>query len=203
MTDASGRVELLCECWNSLLRKDRGLLEDYRGPLVCLRDAPEYFNLPPLPTLRFDPEVAPNSPSQKANFKDLSEDTLLALRMNVYAEADLDTTAYWAETLMRFCEVRHSSLRKRAVTKCGNRRAAGLHLLQLSAFLLDYGLYVGDARFLNTVLKLADLAWVFRRGALVRHLDKTGTDFISALFQVRLLLITEYAVGCIGERNRI
>ncbi len=198
-----GECQLVGECWKVILQKGQGLLEDYRGPLVHLCEAPSYFNLPPLPTLRFDVEVRSDALSQKASFKNLSEDTLLALRMNIYAKTDLDRTAHWAETLMRFCEVRYSSLRKRAVRKCDNRRAAGLHLLQLSAFLLDYGLYARDIRFLNTVLKLSDLAWIVNRESLVRNLDRTEADFISALFQVRLLLITEYAVRSIGEGKRI
>lgn len=102
--------------------------------------------------------------------------------------------ARWAETNLRFCEVRMSSLEQRASEKCGGRGEARLHVLHLASFLLDQGTRARDARFLNTVLKLLDARWLVRRTAIRGGLAGSGGTLASSLFQLRLLMVAERAL---------
>jgi len=194
MKDLRIHHRLLEQCWEVILRKDTMELADQRAPLVNMEEIVAYFKLQPYPHLRQQIErtsvVQPNQPG----FKNLSEEILLALRQNLYITADMDTVTLWAEKLMRFCEIQFPTLKGRAVAKWGDRSAARLHMLHLAVLLLDYYLYSKDLRFLNTVLKLADSGWLISGKTLLRDLKEGKGSFVSALFQFRILLITEYAL---------
>jgi len=180
--------------WDVIFRKESRLLEDDRGPLVYLRGSEEFFGLRRLPPLRFAIEADIHVQSESVAFKHLSATDIRVLRKNMFAGSDTNITARWAETLMRFCEVRHSTLKQRAVAKWGSEQAAQLSFLEIAAFLLDYYYCTKDIRFVNTVLKLADSRWILQEGRIHRNLFRGGRRFLSALFQVRLLLMTECAI---------
>jgi hypothetical protein len=182
------------DCWNVILQKDSRLFNDSRLPLFNIHDYLAYFKLPPLPPMEMKMDAATDIRSTEPGFSNLTDEILIGLRCNIYAGTKLDTVALWAEKLMRFCEIRYATLKQRSVEKWNNPTSAQLHLLHLSVFFLDYAVCANDARFLNTILKLADLKWVIHTKTIKQKLSSVDQDFVSALFQFRILLITEYAM---------
>jgi hypothetical protein len=163
-------------------------------PLEHLEPCLAAFGLEPIVLPTMELKAAPEMFSKDASFKESSHAVLLSLRQCLYEAKGMPTVANWADKLMRFCEVRLSSLRQRALEKCGNSADAGLLMLHLSAFLLDYALYSKDTRYLNTALKLADLHWVVNERSIPRKLNGNPKDVTSALFQFRVLLMIEYGM---------
>lgn len=179
--------------WNILAGMDATLLADPRGPLIHLNGSEACFGLPALPELPFNPSAQLLS-RVKPSFKNLEMDNLAFLRGNLYTGMDSRITADWAEALLRFCEIQAPALKKKALEKWPEPASARLGFLQIAAFLLDYHFHSGDLRFLNTVLKLCDLTWILRAGTLRKSLRRSGPGWVAASFQVRLLLMTEYAL---------
>ncbi len=130
---------------------------------------------------------------KKPNFKDLTNEDLEFLRNCVYHNVFCDETFLWAETLMRFCEVRYNSLKKRAKQKCQNLLTAKLLMLHLSSFLLDQAISQHDVRYLNTVLKLCDIKWIFNPNQLQKNVSKNQQISSCDLLEFRVMLLTEYA----------
>jgi hypothetical protein len=188
------KLEILKEWWDSILEKESILPKQQGGPLVNLRESERYFSLQPLAQQGFPNPVQLHFPSKAPAFKNLSPNDPADLRWCVYVGEKLPDVSLWAEKLMRYCEINHSILRKRALSKCGDSRSAQLEMLQVGAFLLDFYYFSGDARFLNTVLKLCDLNWVVNERSILRNLRSGGPELTPALFQVRLLLMSEHAL---------
>jgi hypothetical protein len=180
--------------WASIQMIDMKLITSENQPLWNLEPCLQSFGLDPLSLPALSREVAPEVFSKDASFKESSDAILLSLRQCLYDAKEMPSVSNWADKLMRFCEIRLPSLRQRAVEKCGSRNAANLLMLQVSAFMLDYALYSKDARYLNTVLKLADLRWVVDERSIPRKLNGNPQDVASALFQFRVLLVIEYAM---------
>lgn len=181
------------DCWKVILQKDIRLLNDARLPLINIQDYLAYFKLSSLPSMELKTDAAPDIHSTEPGFANLTDEILLGLRYHIYAGTELETVAGWAEKLMRFCEIRYATIKQRSLEKWNDPVSAQLGMLHLSAFLLDYALCANDVRFLNTVLKLADLKWIMNTRAIKKKLSD-GKDLISALFQFRILLMTEYAM---------
>ena len=189
------------DCWDVILQKDTRLLNDARLPLINIQDSLAYFKLSPLPPMELKMDAAPDIHSTEPGFANLTDEILLWLRYHIYTGAELDTVALWVEKLMRFCEIRYATLKQRSVEKWNDPASAQMGMLHLSAFLLDYALCANDVRFLNTVLKLADLKWIVNTKTIEKKLSD-GKYLVSALFQFRILLMTEYAMqqlrkGCV------
>lgn len=173
-------------------------LEDDRGPLIHLEECYPLFDLQPLPVLRFEvksgAQVIPVEPS----FKHVTPQALVYLRKELYETENTERVSLWAERLMRFCEVRYGDLYQRARQKGLNKTEAQLLFLQIAAFLLDFYQASGDLRFLNTVLKLNDLGWILQPRRIAQQLGQTGVSVLIALFQVRLIIVSEYAMQRLG-----
>jgi hypothetical protein len=187
--------EKLSHDWDQILKLDSGLLTDYSAPLAGIDDALLGFGLTPLPEFSFNPPISPEMETAQPSFKYLNEGILLSLRKSLYRQSETETVSLWAEKLMRFCEIRFATLKKRAIEKWTDAQAAQLNMLHLSAFLLDYYRSSKDLRYLNTVLKLADLGWIIDPKSLARNLTKTHDKAITSLFQFRILLLSEYALA--------
>lgn len=129
--------------------------------------------------------------SKDANFKDLRHTDLLDLRYCIYTGESIETVAVWAETLLRFCEVRMASLKKRTVEKCGSLIDGQLILLHLAAFLLDYGEQTGDLRYLNAALKLADQKWIMDDSMIKHRLHGNAKEVSCALLHFRAAVLME------------
>ena len=191
--------KLIRDYWTIIAQKDRSGPEHYLKPLSHLEKFLAAFGLSVnQPNLNL---VAPvqNIGDVKPAFKNLTDEILLQLRYEVYAQKEPEQVSPWAEKLMRFCEVRYHDLEKRTVAKLGDRAAARLHFLHLMVFLMDYGVFSGDPRYLNIVLKLERQRWAFDESAIKKALSSRGAEFLAGLFHFRLLLLTEYGLSRISK----
>ncbi|MEO0248566.1 MAG: hypothetical protein ABIN58_03270 [candidate division WOR-3 bacterium] len=189
-------VVFIRECWETILRQEQSLCGAPYFPLAGMKDCLADFDLPCLPCTEALP-AAPAAVSLPAPaFRALTEEGLLQLRSDCYARTNLTIVTAWAEALMRFCEVRLASLRKRARAQWKGKAAVRLNLLHLAVFLMDYCLLAKDMRFLNTVLKLSDQKWLFKPKKLRAALKKGDP---AALFELRVLLMTDYVLRRLEE----
>jgi hypothetical protein len=170
-------------------------LSDPRLPLEHIGACLEFFDLKPLQSGRKRFVEKSKIFTSDPSFKALDHDILLDLRYYLYTGEALDSTAVWAEKLLRFCEVRLNSLRQRAKEKCGNLHEGRYLMLHLAAFLLDYAEYAKDLRYLNTVLKLLDQKWLFDARSIQTGLHGKEGEVPAALLEFRLLLVTECMLG--------
>ena len=184
----------IADCWGVILRTDPALLNHRLRPLASLEPCMHYFGLSPM---QLDGETLPRAdiPAVAPGFKPLTDDILLSLRQHLVDRSDLTFVDLWAEKLLRFVELRRRSLRSRAVSKCGHAAAARLHVLHVACFLMDYAAFSRDVRFLNTALKIADMGWVLHRQTIMKNLSTRDDRFIAALFQFRLVLMSEWAIA--------
>lgn len=179
------------DLWRSIGALTDAQLNDPRLPLEHL-DAPlRYFGLDPLQSGRKRFIKESQVFTKDANFKDLRHEDLLDLRYLLYTRESSETAAFWAEKLLRFCEVRLNSLRQRSKEKCGNLYEGKILVLHLAAFLLDYAEFSHDLRYLNTVLKLLDQNWLFDARSIQTRLRGKPDQVAAALFEFRLLIVTE------------
>ena len=182
------------DCWDAIQRNVGTALFEYPWPLSNIQDCLRHFDLPPLPSAASDIKGIPDMGPAEPSFGNLTDDALIWLRQQIYADAQMERVASWAEKLMRFCEIRYSVLKKRSLVKCGCRARARLHLLHLSIFFLDYGLRVKDLRFLSTALKLADMKWLTNPATLAKRLKNNNRNIVAALFEFKMMLITGHAL---------
>ncbi len=195
--------EAIRDTWQLITHLPPERLNDPYLPLEHLDGSLHYFQLEPIQSgkKRFNKESAVFS--KDANFKDLQHTDLLDLRYCIYTAESLDTVTIWAETLLRFCEVRLASLKKRATEKCGSLVDAQLITLHLMAFLLDYGGQTGDLRFLNTALKLADQKWIMDDSTLKRRLRGDENEVSCALLQFRAALVIEHWMAILNGEGTL
>jgi hypothetical protein len=179
--------ELINKSWASIQKLDIKIHDNKFGSLIHLENCISFFNLSPLPEISFNPQFNKDVSSIEPSFKNLSNEILLILRLSIYNETNMEVIAAWAEKIMRFCELRYGSLKNRSVKKCGNINAAQLHMLLLTSFLLDYADDSKDMRFLNIVLKLMDLKWIYNKINLINAKIADVNEFL----QCRLLIKTE------------
>ncbi|MGD9128609.1 MAG: hypothetical protein PVH19_14625 [Planctomycetia bacterium] len=180
--------------WEIILQKHETIQTETRMPLRNLEPYLAYYNLALQPFADPQKKTSPEMEigDDPPSFKNLSETTLLALRTHLQTASHLDITEIWAEKLMRFCEIRYRTLKKRAMDKCKNLATAQNHLLHLMVFLLDYGCQTDDLRFFNIVLKMADLPWLVNPKTILTLLHQEDEAIVLALFQFRILLIKTY-----------
>jgi hypothetical protein len=192
--------KLVSRWWKILLHVDHDILGDSSMPFVNMGECIEHFRLalPELP--KPSPDRGGDKKLPEPGFDNLTQPILVTLRRVVFSNGDKTFTSAWAEKLLRYGEVRFSSLSSRARRKWGTRQTARLNFLQLAAFLLDYGAQQGDLRFLNITLKFIDQKWLFNIRSIKRCLRGNRETALAALFQIRILLMTEtiidkYKVG--------
>jgi hypothetical protein len=186
--------KLLSRWWKILLHLEDDLLHDPCMPLVNLDSCLEHFHLalPALPIPK--PDSTDGKELPEPGFENLTLSILDHLRKSHYAGLEKPVTAAWAEKLLRFCEIRSSSLSTRTRRKWGNHQIARLNFLQVTTFLLDYGKDQGDLRFLNIILKLTNQKWLFNTRGIIRGLRGNRETALAALFQIRILLLSEYLI---------
>ncbi len=190
--------KLVRQWWERVLALHIQDLEHDRGPLIHLEECYPLFDLQPLPALRFEVESDAQMIPVEPSFKHVTQQALVCLRKELYETKNTGRVSLWAEKLMRFCEVRYGDLYQRARQKGLNKTEAQLLFLQIAAFLLDFYRASGDLRFLNTVLKLSDLGWILQPRKIAKQLGQTGVSVLIALFQIRLIIISEYAMQRLG-----
>jgi len=185
--------------WRLIQEKAPELVMDRRAPLAHTAQAAAYFNLPELPATEPVQVQQVSLDGLTPSFKDLTSEILFGLRERLYRAGELETVRSWAEKLMRYCEIYLPGLEQRVLKKCGGSLDARLLVLQLAVFLLDASLVYQDLRYLNTVLKLLDQRWLVNPGQVLGELTRraaggTTTVALAAAFQVRLFLVSEYAL---------
>jgi hypothetical protein len=186
--------KLLSQWWKTLLHLDDDLLHDPSMPLVNMDRCLEHFHLA-LPALSIPkPDKTDVKALPEPGFENLTLSILDHLRKSQYAGREKPITAAWAEKLLRFCEIRSSSLSARARKKWENHQSARLNFLQVTTFLLDYGIQQGDLRFFNITLKLINQKWLFNPRGILRGLRGNRKTALAALFQIRILLLSEYLI---------
>lgn len=184
----------LVEGWRRAVGLDAVVLAASPRPLARVEQSAAFFGLPLPPEVALAPPAAEGLAAAKPSFRELSEPVLLALRGALHAGERAGQVEAWAETLLRFCEIRFTTLARRSREKIADSDQARTHLLHLAAFLLEYGARHRDARFLNTVLKLLEAPWFARRSTLVRDLGRSGEVRLAALLHLRLLVASEHEV---------
>jgi len=182
------------DCWRIICDQDIHILTNHYYPLYHMDQYLDCFDLKPLLLPEIHAKNLPDIHSIMPCFKDLNDTILFSLRHNIYTQTHLNSVEKWAEKLMRFCEIRYSDLKKRAIKKCKNKSAAQLHILHLATFLMDHSILKRDIRLLNTVLKLSDLKWLIHTKTLINKLDQKNHETSIALFQFRIILMTEYCI---------
>jgi folate-dependent phosphoribosylglycinamide formyltransferase PurN len=200
MTDPRIGRDQLATWWRVIQEKAPELVLDGRAPLAHTAQAAAYFNLPELPVRSPAQALQVSLDGLQPSFKALAPEILLGLRARLYRADGLEIVRSWAEKLMRYCEIYLPRLEQRALKKCGGSLDARLLVLQLAAFLLDASLVFRDLRFLNTVLKLLDQRWLANPGLVLDELTRrTAGGYaaiaLAAAFQVRLFLVSEYALA--------
>jgi len=193
---------IINNCWNVIQKKEKVFLVNNYQPLSFIDDYLSYFDLPLLPGLNIKSEALTDINSVDPSFKALTDDIIYSLRHHIYTKTKIDIVDKWAEKLMRFCEVRYSTLKKISISKCETKVAAQLHILHLACFFMDQSFSTKDIRFLNIVLKLADLEWVFNKRENVSALIEKNNDLNSALFKFRIILMIECAINKLQEGKK-
>ena len=84
---------------------------------------------------------------------------LLDLRAALHQNA-LSVVTPWVEKLMRVCEVRQTTLRKRLLTDVEDVVSLQRKVQILRVLFLEFFFHTNDARYLNIVLKISDQPWV-------------------------------------------
>ena len=128
----------------------------------------------------------------KPGFRRVSLELLAALRRSFHASA-LPSPEFgmWAESLLRFCEIRSPSLRSAVAERWPLSSESRMGMLQVANLLFDWYAASGDLRFLNTCLKLRDRDFVVSLASTERGL-RTATH--ESTLTLRLLVGTESAM---------
>jgi hypothetical protein len=193
--------KLLSCWWKILLHMDDAVILGDKMPFAGMELCLEHFRLPLPAVPQFEMVKPTGKDLPEPSFENLTIFILTDLRKSIYLRLNRTLTSAWAEKLLRFCEIRLSSLETRARRKWGDIQNARLNFLQVAAFLLDYGMQTRDLRYLNTVLKLCDQKWVINPRSIKGGLRKGGENAIAALFQIRILLLSGYALDMLQEAN--
>ena len=184
---------LIQDCWQIIHQSNIKPQHSLYLPLENLKTIIEHFHLQPLPSRPMDHKL-PIVSLEKPAFFQLSHEKLACLRLMIYQSHPHSSQVYeWAEKLIRFIEINYAIFKKRILGQWKPVHHAQLLCLHASSFLLDYTILNRDLRGLNSVLKLMDLKWIYQKKDLCSVLE-TGTH--SALFQLRLLLVSEYIIDC-------
>ena len=132
--------------------------------------------------------------TKKPAFKNLDIQGIQYLRVLVDSNYPKKEVVEWAETIMRFLEINLTVLKVKCKNKFGSIHTGKTVMLELIAFLMDCHCAWNDLRFLNIVLKLMDLHWLYSFDGAIKfnpgHKDTLHTDYL----QFRLLIMREAAL---------
>lgn len=182
------------DCWNFIKEKEKHLLVNGRDSLSFFDDHLYHFSLPLLKGLNIQSEELTDFNNVCPSFKNLTNDIIFCLRRNTFAQREMDVVNKWGDKLIRFCEVRYRTLKKRSIAKCGSKVFAQLHILHLACFFMEHFFYAKDLRYLNIVLKLADLKWVIGRNENMSALIENNGNLCSTLLEFRIITMIDYAI---------
>jgi hypothetical protein len=185
---------LLQQCWKTISDLETPIRETHDSALFNLHGCELILGLQPLPPLSLPGIQSTEIFSKKPAFKALTIPVIDALRRSLFTGKDIIERSEWAEYLLRYMEINLSSIFKKARLQFGSTQSARLAILDLTAFLLDVYFEKKDLRFLNLTLKLIDLPGLLSIKNISNDLLKQDKGFLAALYQVRLLIMTEAAI---------
>ncbi len=188
--------------WQKICRLKPNLIDQFGFPLTNFNPGGKYFNLSSLNLPDFEFQLSDEISKAQPSFKEVTDDILMELTLKLQRQTDMDCVSLWAEKLMRFCEIRLPTLRKRAFTKMGSRIGAKNHLLRIASFLLDFYFSTQDLRYLNTVLKITDQKWIANSQKLGSGLTFKDQRLEIALYEFRVLLLTTYALDALAAGEK-
>ncbi len=180
--------------FRDIRKKEKHVASADYDPLYNIEQYLAYFELPPLQETTKSRHVLEEIQSVKPSFRKLTNDVVFSLRQHIYTQTDLTTVDKWSEKLMRFCEIRYSTLQGRVLKKCKTASAARLLILHMSSFFIDQHLSTKDIRPLNTALKLGELRGQASKKTIVDMIF-TSNNIAHILLQFRVSLATEYALS--------
>ena len=188
---------ILKDCWQVIMDSNLPIESVDCLPLANIHPYLAYFQLQQLDCKKkidISPVVSLETPS----FYQLTHDKLISLRLMIYKNIHSNELDRWVEKLIRFIEINLSSLKKKVRHQWNSIDIARLVCLHVSALLLDFAIFKDDLRCLNTVLKIMDMKWIFKK-----NLDYTLMKEINSttLFQFRLFLVSEYIFDQIRVAN--
>ena len=95
------------------------------------------------------------------SFRAIDDPILDWMMLSAITEPSAAGYIEWYETLLRFCEIRRNDLFRRAEIKWGRRSRATNGLINLGAAFAGHFSALGDARYLNILLKIGDLKQIW------------------------------------------
>ncbi|MFC2065399.1 hypothetical protein ACFLXB_09930, partial [Chloroflexota bacterium] len=105
----------------------------------------------------------------------------------------------WAETIMRFLEINLSTLKAKCKKKFGSVRSGIPTLLEMTAFLMDCHFAWKDLRYLNIVLKLMDLNWLYSFDGSIKLKPSQKDSMQINHLQSRLMIMRQAALKNIDD----
>lgn len=120
------------------------------------------------------------------NFGEVNLEILAFIRLKIAANDIDENIENWCEKLLRYCEIRYSSLKKRAAAQGRTQEEITKVYNQVVALFIEYYLGRGDLRFFNTALKLMDRKWLKSPKIFNKKYKAT-----QALYQCNTLLINK------------
>ncbi|MCB0704132.1 MAG: hypothetical protein KDC34_02440 [Saprospiraceae bacterium] len=94
------------------------------------------------------------------NFQQLQPAQITVLRFKIAENQHDEVTDNWCEKLLRYNEIRYSSLKKRAFENNRSSEEVIKTYTQIISLFIEYYFSKGDLRFINIALKLMDLSWI-------------------------------------------
>lgn len=194
---------LIHSLWKDLSEKEFDHASDSFKCLAQLEESFAFYNLGDPPGYSIDTKRTHANflNTVTPSFKNLTEDILLELRLNIYQKQDDPKTGVWTEKLLRFSELNMSRLKTRLNEKIKDHLRIRVFGLQWVCLFLDEHFRTGDYRFLNTALKMQDLGWLYSDKMLPNEIRRHPTHHPVPLLQFRILLNTAFALSRINQRG--
>lgn len=183
-------LEAVREFWPALLRRQQALAQDPALPLVGLRGLESSFGLTPLDVDVDPPESIATEPGGYPRFARIGESEIVALRELIRRGSPSAAVEVWAEGLLRFCELRLATLKRRSLEVHGTRETVRSLYVQIVALFVDRHRACDDVRLINAALKLADLPWT--RSTL--STAASGDALVSAALCARNRILIAHAL---------
>ena len=187
-------INLITKLWQDIALMDTEIIKANWLNLGNFYGSETILGLSPLPKF-----LAPDIPdktilTKKPAFKNLDIRGIQYLRVLVDSNYQTQEVIEWAETIMRFLEINLTVLKVKCKNKFGSIHTGKTFMLELTAFMMDCHYAWNDLRFLNIVLKLMDLHWLYSFDGAVKlkpgQKDTLHTDYL----QFRLLIMREAAL---------
>jgi hypothetical protein len=189
---------IIQNCWNTIKNTHEKKLNDNFQVLLNIQPYLNYFKLTPV---SFKTNLITTSLNTKIepHFENVTNNIIFELKNSIYSKSKLTHTKHWAEKLLKFFEIQHKNLKQRTSQKRPPNIDNTINILHILTFLIEYGIYLNDLRYLNVTLKVLDVNWVFNPNNIEHNLKKNKSNFKLGLLQFNLILISEFWLQTLEE----